>query len=330
MKVLRALRETTRAMFLQHELLHVRFPINAEFEVEMWERPGLWCSDADLEMMVRDLRLVAAAGQKGKAVPMYGVLLGDRKDLETRVVTIVYATQETPRKPVGFNGLSYFDILIGNRVESVLHLGLTFIDPDYQRQGLPGLLYGVTAFLLLFKSGLRGFWISNVTQVPAVVGLVAENYADVYPHFNPGHRQTFTHLILARAIMRYHRAAFGVGDDAGFDETRQIITDAYTGGSDELKKTWEDAPKHRIEGVNKFCIDHLDYVRGDDVLQLGRCTLGSMLTFLRSRLPPGSPQKLIFQAIILLILSLVVPVVQWLFPPPENADPRQARHPKLH
>ncbi len=256
---------------------------------------------------------------------MYGVLLGEREDLETRVVTMVYAREEG--RPVGFNALTYFDIALGTRIESVLHLGLTFIDPEYQRHGLPGLLYGVSAFLLLFKSGLRGFWISNVTQVPAVVGLVSDNYADVYPGYDGRTRQSFTHLILARQIMESHRAAFGVGEDAGFDEAKSVITNAYTGGSDELKKTFEEAPPHRKDEVNAFCAQGLDYERGDDFLQLGRCTLRSILMFLRAKLPEGSVLQLIFQAFMLFCFAVLVPVVQWLLPQEMDQKPweRQRR-----
>jgi hypothetical protein len=315
MNVLGAVTQSARALIHRHEHLFVRFPINRRLEVVMWERPGVWCDDEQLAHMMRDIRAIALAGQRGKDVPLYGVLLGERADLETRVVTMVYALEPDGKKPVGFNALSYFDIPMGQRVESVLHLGLTFIDPDYQRLGLPGLLYGVTAFLLLFKSGLRGFWISNVTQVPAVVGLVSENYADIYPHYAGSTRQTFTHLVLAREIMRHHRDAFGVGQEAGFDEELQVITNAYTGGSDELKKTWDEAPKHRLDSVNDFCKQWLDYARGDDFLQLGRCTMRSTLTFLRSKLPEGSPARLLFQALMLLLLAAFVPIIQWLFPP---------------
>ena len=52
--------------------------------------------------------------------------------------------------------------------------------------------------------------------------------------------------------MRRHRAVFGVGDEAGFDEARFVITDAYTGGSDALKKTFESRAKtsrRAIQGV---------------------------------------------------------------------------------
>ena len=62
--------------------------------------------------------------------------------------------------------------------------------------------------------------------------------------------------------MRRHRAAFGVSEDAHFDEARFVIEDAYRGGSDHLKKRFEDAPHHREAVYNEYCAATLDYARG--------------------------------------------------------------------
>jgi hypothetical protein len=120
------------------------------------------------------------------------------------------------------------------------------VDPDVQGQGLSWVLYGLTTLVLFIRDGLRPKWISNVTQVPAVCGMVCETFSDVFPAPQSAGRAGFAHLQLARGIMRGHRAVFGVGAEAGFDEARFVITDAYTGGSDALKKSFEAAPKHRL------------------------------------------------------------------------------------
>jgi hypothetical protein len=304
-----------RAMGDRADRFSVRFAAG-RFEVALWERPGRWCDEATLAQIVGDLRAVASAHQQDKGIPEYGALLGERKDLETRVVTLVYREG----RPAGFNALTWFDIPLGPRTEHVLHLGLACIDPGFQRQGLPALLYGVASFLLLFKRGLRGFWISNVSQVPAVIGMVSESYAHCYPHYGERTRQTFMHLLLARAIMKDHRSAFGVSVDAPFDEVRQIIADAYRGGSDELQKTFEEAPKHRVQAANDFCRKWLNYERGDDFLQLGRCTLWSTLHFLRGKLPEGSLIQMAYRALVLVAFATVVPVVKWLVPPTEEDE----------
>jgi hypothetical protein len=71
--------------------------------------------------------------------------------------------------------------------------------------------------------------------------MVSETFSDVFPSPHPAARRSFAHLQLARGIMSRHRAVFGVGDEAGFDEARFVIANAYTGGSDALKKAFETA-----------------------------------------------------------------------------------------
>jgi hypothetical protein len=118
--------------------------------------------------------------------------------------------------------------------------------------------------------------------------------------------------VLARAIMKTHRHVFGVGEDATFDEARQVIQNAYTGGSDNLKKTFDDAPKHRDPRINELCRTRLDYQRGDDFLQLGRCNVRAILRFFQQKLPKNSAVQILSTATSLLIGGLLVPVVRWL------------------
>ena len=66
------------------------------------------------------------------------------------------------------------------------------------------------------------------------------------------------------------------------------LPDAYTGGSDALKKSFEVAPKHRDEQYNAFCARELDYARGDDLLQIGRIDLTAARRYLLSEVPSGS------------------------------------------
>jgi hypothetical protein len=186
------------------------------------------------------------------------------------------------------------------------------IDPDAQGQGLSWVLYGLTTLVLFARDGLRPKWISNVTQVPAVFGMVCDTFSDVFPSPESTARQSFAHLQLARGIMREHRAVFGVGAEAGFDEARFVITDAYTGGSDALKKSYEAAPKHRDEQYNAFCLHQLDYARGDDVLQLGRVDLAGARRYLQREVPAGSMPALLAASAVLALQRLVLPLLYWL------------------
>jgi hypothetical protein len=187
------------------------------------------------------------------------------------------------------------------------------VDPDLRSRNLSFLLYGLTCFLVVLRRQFRPVWVSNVTQVPAVVGMVTTMFSDVWPA-PPGKgapRRTLAHLILARQIMAAHRHVFGVGPEAGFDEARFVITDAYTGGSDDLKKTLADAPRHRDEAYNAFCAGALDYDRGDDVLQLGRMDLPAVRRYLAREVPPSRLAGVLAAGGLVLVGKLVLPALHW-------------------
>src|SRR5947208_14153344 len=101
------------------------------------------------------------------------------------------------------------DVKFDGVTVQVTHLVLVMVDPDARGQGLSWVLYGLTALVLFARDGLRPKWISSVSQVPAVVGMVGDTFSDVFPSPCPGARQSFAHLQLARGIVRDHRAGFG-------------------------------------------------------------------------------------------------------------------------
>jgi GNAT superfamily N-acetyltransferase len=282
---------------------------HAGLHTRIVESPGLSLSQTELEALVAQLRIVAGRTLPSESLA-YGIFSGEPERLSRAIVTLI--SEEATGRPIAFNALSVMDVELDGEPADVTHLGLVMVDPDVRGQGLSWVLYGLTALVLFARDGLRPKWISNVTQVPAVVGMVSETFSDVFPSPRQGARQSFAHLQLARGIMRRHRTVFGVGDKAGFDETRFVITDAYTGGSDALKKSFEVAPKHRDEQYNAFCARELDYARGDDVLQLGRIDLAGARRYLLSEVPHGSLPALLATVAVLGLQRLVLPVFHWL------------------
>jgi hypothetical protein len=273
------------------------------------ESPGRSLSEGELEQLMSQLRIVA-----GKALPVgsltYGIFSGEPERLSRAVVTLI--CEEVSGRPIAFNALSVMPVELDGEPIEITHLGLVMVDPEAQGQGLSWVLYGLTTLVLFMRGGLRPKWISSVTQAPAVCGMVSDTFSDVFPSARPGARQNFAHLQLARGIMRQHRSVFGVSDEAGFDEARFVITDAYTGGSDALKKSFDAAPKHRDEQTNAFCARELDYARGDDLLQIGRIDLAAARRYLFSEVPSGSLPALLATSAVLALQRLVLPVVHWM------------------
>lgn len=289
--------------------LDLGLPVGQNRRMRIVERPGLWMPPDQLAVLVAQLRQVASRTLADKDLE-YGIFSGDRSRLEQTFITLV--TDSTSGRPIAFNAMPVIPLELDGRSVELLHLGLVMVDPEQRSKGLSWVLYGLTCFLLFIRNQGRPIWISNVTQVPAVVGMVTETFSEVYPDPTRNVPRKFRHLVLARQIMRAHRYVFGVGPEAGFDELTFVISNAYTGGSDNLKKTFEQAQKHRRPVFNDFCQTHLDYRRGDDVIQIGKLDLAAARRYLTDMVPRGALGLVLVASLMALVQRAILPVVQWL------------------
>ena len=292
-----------------------------KLRVRVLERPGLWLEKPELDRLVEEVRTVVRSLRVGDL--SYGILTGEKRHLDRLILTLI--EDRKTGAPVAFNAMFALDCTLRGSPVDVIHLGLTAVDPRFRSRGVAWILTGFTTFLLFVKNGLRPYWISNVSQVPAAIGMVAEAAANVYPSPDPAARRSFDHVVLAREIMGRHRDAFGVGEDAVFDTERFVILNAYTGGSDHLKKRWEDAPRHRDERFNELCRKALDYERGDDFLQIGQWGLKTTHIYFLRMAPQISPLRLTLQFAFLALESSVAPLLQWLKPQVAMGDIRPRR-----
>jgi hypothetical protein len=292
---------------LTSDQLDLRFRPSRDLDVRIVERPGAWMPADELSTLIADCRTVADACLDGSDLD-YGILSEEAGAAERTVVTLI---RWADGKPIAFNALPLMPVSLGGETTEVLHLGLVMVHPLERSSGLSWILYGLTCFLLFVRRQLRPLWVSSVTQVPAVVGMVSETFDDVWPA-TPDTSATFSHRYLGRQIMQTHRAAFGVGPEADYDDARGIIMNAYTGGSDNLKKTFEVAAKHRHDHFNAFCGRELDYVRGDDVLQIGQINLNTAQRFLLKTMPRSALPQMAVQVAILGLQSVIAPLAQWL------------------
>lgn len=293
---------------LTGDWLRMRFRPDRAHSVEIVERPGLWLDRAALDELIAACRGVVAACLGGNQLD-YGLFAPDGTAWDRSVITLVRRSDDG--KPIAFNAMPLLPVTRGGQESHVLHLGLVMVDPAERGGGLSWILYGLTCFALFVRGGLRPLWISSVTQVPAVVGMVAETFDEVYPG-QAGTAASFAHRHLAHQIMAGQRDAFGVGEEAGFDPQAQVITNAYTGGSDNLKKSFAVAAKHRDARYNDYCAAALDYERGDDVLQIGRLDLGTARRFLARSVPRSALPQLAAQGLMIGVQAGIAPLLQWL------------------
>lgn len=300
----------------------LEFPAaGGKLRVRVLERPGLWLEPGELDRLVEELRTVVRSLGVGD-LP-YGVLTGEKRHLDRLILTLI--EDRATGEPVAFNAMLALDCNLRGAAVDVIHLGLTAVDPELRGRGVAWILTGFTTFLLFVKNGFCPYWISNVSQVPAAIGMVAEAAANVYPSPDPRAHRSFEHVVLAQEIMRRHRDAFGVGEDATFDPRRFVILDAYTGGSENLKKRWEDAPRHRDERFNELCRAELDYGRGDDFLQLGQVNLFTLWRYVAHSLPREAWAVAVSRFAFVLANSLILPVLRWLTPSVQMDDLRPSK-----
>lgn len=277
-------------------------------ETRIVERPALWMEDSELESL-REQLVTIASKTLARGSLTYGVFKVDGSGLRNTVITLI--KEKDTGKPVAFNALAIMEIERGGEPVKVIHLGLVMIDPDVQSKGLSWVLYGLTCILLFVRNQLRPLWVSNVTQVPAIVGMVANTFSNVYPVPDKANRRSIQHLLIARSIMADHRHVFGVGPEAKFDEQSFVIEDAYTGGSDDLKKSFAVAQKHRDDTYNTFCEESLDYDRGDDFLQLGAIDLKTARAYLLKSVPRGSILGLGVAGVFVALQRVALPIIYW-------------------
>ena len=310
MSILRTIYNIHHSIFFRPEKFYCQVDLGGEMYFKIWERPGKWMNEEKLNQLIKDIHEVTASGQGEKDIPNYGVLKGEKEDFKSRVITIGY--DKKTGKPIGFAAQIFLDVPLGLNVIDVLHLGLVYVAKEYQKKSVLGLLYILPNILLLLKRGFRPLWVSNVSQVPSIIGVVADYYDGVYPDPIHDTKQTLMQRSLSVGIMKSHRNAFGTGEEATYDAEKQIIYTSYTGGSDNLKKSFEECPKYRDEKVNDFCKKNLNYNRGDDFLQIGTLSGKLIHNFFSKRVSGVSRVQWFFYLVIAGIFITTLPILKWL------------------
>ena len=290
------------------KLLSRRMPLGRGLKGWVIERPGLQLEAEALGQLVDEMRAIANTTLDDTELD-YGVFDSASGALDRSIITLIYDTKA--EKPVAFNAMPVIDLEIQDKPVDVIHLGLVMIDPNTRGKGLSSMLYGFACAMLMIRKQFQPIWVSSVTQVPAVFGLVAELYSGTFPSAKQDQRRSFMQLQLARRIMADHLSVFGVGEEARFDEDTFIITNAYTGGSDNLKKTFAEAAKHRREVYNTICEEKLDYARGDDFLQIGRLDMAALRHYIFRTLPAASPVGALAALMFFGLQYVYLPVRHW-------------------
>ncbi len=295
------------SLFSNRKQLNFRSKLTKGFYVRIIESPRLWMSKNEIESLVADIKTVAVSAKLQDLD--YGLFKDQDFFLKVGLFTVIY--EVTTNLPVGFSSQTKLTCLLRGQEVAVYHAGLAVMNPAYQSKGLSRSLYGLTTFLVFFKNRLKPIWVSSVTQVPAVFGGIVESFNDVFPSGALGERASYDQTQIASHIMKNYRHVFGVGSEADFDESSFIISNAYTGGSGELKKTFEQCPKHRNQQYNGYCESKLNYQRGDDFLQIGQMSLLTYFKYLTHHKNEDSNAITFYKIVFLICEGFIVPIMGW-------------------
>ncbi|HTW92071.1 MAG TPA: hypothetical protein VMH22_10225 [bacterium] len=233
--------------------------------------PGRWMAGSELDRLREDVRAVALA--RLGTVPEYGVFLPGRAPWCNRVVTCLY---DRDGRAIAFSTVMAYALPVDGRVHQVFQLGLVVSDGRSRQSTIGSVYFWPLAYILALR-GFRQYWVASATMIPNIVGIFADAFVDVFPHYRRRRRPSPAVLAIARLLVSRHGAEFAAGPESRFDEETFAVSDGYIAAAAPLHKTWDQVAKHADPRCNELCRRVLDYQRGDDLLQIGRVNLGLLL-----------------------------------------------------
>lgn len=235
------------------------------FKYDVLVYPGIYMSKEELSTLTDELRNVSS--KCFDEVPYYQTLTGKRDEFQR---AIICTARNSKGVLVGFCSSLVLDI---DAIGSVLHLGLTCVDPIARRKKLTHkLMNKLLVKYLLMESPINGVWVSNCACVLSSLGNVALYFEDIYPSPFNNKAPSAQHLKIAQGISQSHRAAMAVNYDANFN-CKTFVFEGSVSDS-VFEKSESDAKYyHRNPELTDYYKNILNFERGDEVLQVGRVSL---------------------------------------------------------
>lgn len=230
------------------------------------DRPGRWMSDDALARLSDEL---TALGRRClDPLPAYQVFLGTRAAFTDKIIA-------TARHRDGqLAAFCSCVVLPVSGVGSVLHLGLTCVDPSLRGARLSNALaWRILARVALARRlGFGDVWMTSVAAVLSVCGNLAKHFADTYP--SPRRATPFAAEVdvIADAFDRDFRHVAYVRPEATFDRAAFVFRGSGRGTAFQKR---EDASEfhHRDRALNDFYRARLNFDDGDELLQVVRFRL---------------------------------------------------------
>jgi len=236
-----------------------------KYRMQFLFRPGMYMGNRQLLVLKEQLREVASTCFA--EIPSYQCLLGTRDEFADKVLALAWA-------PDGhLAGFCSMLLLKVDGVGEVVHLGLTCVRPEDRSSGLTHRLTSKALTGYLMRCHPVGkLWVTNCAAVLSSLGNVAMHFEGVFPSPNGPEEPTEVHLRIAKTVNEYYRDKIYIRHEAQFDEHQFV----FRGSVEEtvFQKSEEDGRfHHRDEHLNDFYRSLMQFEHGDEVLQVGFCTV---------------------------------------------------------
>lgn len=238
---------------------------NQKYRLQFLFRPGMWMGNGQLMALRDQLREVASTCFA--QLPTYQCLLGTRDEFADKVLALAWASDG---HLAGFCSMLLLKV---DGVGEVVHLGLTCVRPDDRSAGLTHRLTSkaLTGYLMRCHPVGR-LWVTNCAAVLSSLGNVAVHFEGVFPAPGGPDTPSETHLRIARTVNDYYREKIYIRSEAQFDEANFV----FRGSVEQtvFQKSEEDVRfHHRDERLNEYYRNLMQFDHGDEVLQVGFCTV---------------------------------------------------------
>ena len=239
-----------------------------KLQIETIFYPGLTYTDNDLDILTKELRLVAS--ECFDEVPLYQALTGKRDELKRVVLS---TARDEKGNLLGFCSSLVLEVPMYGEI---LHTGLTCVSPKARGKKLTHKLTSkLLIHFLLKESPLSSVWVSNCACVLSSLGNVALYFEDIYPSPFKKKIPNKDYLNIANYISENYREPIAINETAIFNPETFIFEGSVKG--EVFEKSSTDARYyHRNRDITNYYKNILNFERGDEVLQIGKV---SLLTF---------------------------------------------------
>jgi hypothetical protein len=239
------------------------------YRIEYHGSPGTDWTDEQIASETGGLRSVAASCFNG-IVPEYQCLLGTRECFVDKVITIARSTDD--EEILGFTSAVVFRV--PGVPDPVFHTGLTCVAPKARKLGLVRALVTTLLVQYLARSTRpwRTIWVTNLASVVSSLGTFASTFDEVYPSPQCCSTPPSTHALITRYFAANWQLLTTLHPDAKFDDEKFVFMGANKGNVFAKEK---GANPHRSNIANAFFEPRLNFDRDDEMLQVGRISLGS-------------------------------------------------------